>query len=137
MKKNHNGYLNYELPDGWRVEKDADHLLVYNPDGEGTMTLSFYSLVSTEECFEGKLNIFAKRFMEENRIQLKYPSLVRYKRSGKTIFYGIGTIPNGQFVKLWVVAQYPKIVVARYESDEKNPEVKICDALVDSFLFTF
>lgn len=43
MIHNHNRYLNYMLPDSWCAEEDADNLLLYDPNGDGAMTISLHN----------------------------------------------------------------------------------------------
>ena len=136
MKFNHNGYLNYELPDNWCDEEDTDNLLMYNPDGDGAITLSFLNVLNGEKSLAEHISIIAKRFIDQNNINLHSP-LILFNRDGKTILWGTGTTSDNWFIKLWIVAKYPKIVLATYLSEQKNDEVKICDSIIDSFMFTF
>ncbi|MBR6577578.1 MAG: hypothetical protein IKK74_01400 [Clostridia bacterium] len=136
MKFNHNGYLNYELPDNWCDEEDNDNLLMYNPDGDGAITLSFLNVLNGEKSLAEHISIIAKRFIDQNNINLHSP-LILFNRDGKTILWGTGTTSDNWFIKLWIVAKYPKIVLATYLSEQKNDEVKICDSIIDSFMFTF
>ena len=39
--RNHNGYLDYSLPRSWCAEEDTDNLVLYNPGGNGAITISF------------------------------------------------------------------------------------------------
>ena len=136
MKFNHNGYLNYELPDNWCDEEDNDNLLMYNPDGDGAITLSFLNVLDGEKSLAEHISIIAKKFIDQNNINLHSP-LILFNRDGKTILWGTGTTSDNWFIKLWIVAKYPKIVLATYLSEQKNDEVKICDSIIDSFMFTF
>jgi len=136
MKFNHNGYLNYELPDNWCAEEDNDNLLMYNPDGDGAITLSFLNVLNGEKSLAEHISIIAKKFIDQNNINLHSP-LILFNRDGKTILWGTGTTSDNWFIKLWIVAKYPKIVLATYLSEQKNDEVKICDSIIDSFMFTF
>ena len=77
----------------------------------------------------------AIKFTEQNCIKLHSSTYVLYSKSGKTIIYGTGETPEKRFIKLWIVARYPKIVVASYESEKESREVKICDSIIDSFTF--
>ena len=133
---NYNGYLNYSLPKKWCAEEDTDNLLLYNPKGNGAITISFFSILDTEEPLNMQISVMAKRFIDDNNISLHSP-LVLCDRDGKTILYGTGTTADGWFIKLWVVAKYPKIVFSTYQSERKSKEVKVCDSIIDSFEFVF
>ena len=135
MIYNHNVYLNYSLPDNWCAEEDADNLLLYNPSGDGAITISFFNALNTEESLDEQVSILAKKFVDKNNINLELSSFVFFNREGKTILYGAGTTADGWFIKLWVVAKSPKIVFATYQSERKSKELKVCDSIIDSFQF--
>lgn len=136
MILNYNGYLNYSLPNNWCAEENIDNLLLYNPNGNGAITISFFNVSNAKESLIEKISIMAKRFIDQNSISLHSPFIL-FNRDGKTILYGTGTTSDGWFVKLWVVAKHPKIVFATYQSKRKSAEVKICDSIIDSFQFAF
>lgn len=70
----------------------------------------------------------------KNNIKMHSP-LILLTKEGKTVLSGTGTESDGWFIKLWVVAKYPKIVFATYLSERKNREVKICDSIIESMKF--
>lgn len=134
MKFNYSDFLEYTLPDNWCAEQGIDNLHLYNPDGKGAITLSFFDVLNTEETIDEQISILAKRFIDQNSIYLHLP-LILFNKESKTVLYGSGTTADGWFIKLWVVAKRPKIVFATYQSDKKNTEVKVCDSIIDSFRF--
>lgn len=136
MMRNHNKYLNYTLPNNWCAEDGIDNLLLYNPSGNGAITISFLNVLQAKETLDEQISILAKRFIDKNNISLHSP-LVLFNRDGKTLLYGTGTTPDGWFIKLWVVAKHPKIVLATYQSERRSTEVKVCDSIIDSFQFVF
>ena len=136
MTLNHNEYLNYTLPNNWCAEEDIDNLLLYNPSGNGAITTSFFNVLKTKESLDEQMSILAKRFIDQNNINLHSP-LILFNRDGKTILYGTGTTSDSWFIKLCVVAKHPKIVFATYQSALISTEVKRCDSIVDSFQFAF
>ena len=136
MLHNHKGYLNYKLPSDWCAEEDAENLLLYNPNGKGAITISFFNVLKTEESLDEQISILAKRFIDQNNINLQSP-LIILERKGNIVLYGTGTTPDSWFIKLWVVAKHPKIVFATYQSERKSTEVRICDSIIDSFKFEF
>ena len=82
------------------------------------------------------MSILAKRFIDQNNINLHSP-LILFNRDGKRILYGTGATSDGWFIKLKVAAKHPKIVFATYQSERKSIEVKVCDSIIDSFQFAF
>lgn len=136
MIHNHNRYLNYMLPDSWCAEEDVDNLLLYDPNGDGAMTISFFSVLNTKETLNEQISILAKNFIDKNNIAMHAP-MILFNKDGKTILHGTGTTPDDWFIKLWVVARTPKIVFATYQSERKSSEVKMCDSIIDSFRFMF
>ncbi len=136
MILNYNKYLNYELPNDWCAELDSENLLLYNPNGNGAITISFFNIINLEKSLDGQISILAKNFIVQNNIKLHSPFIL-FNRNGKAILYGIGTTRDNWFIKLWIVAKTPKIVFATYQSAQKSKEVKICDSIIDSFQFVF
>ena len=135
MTLKHNDYLNYCLPDKWRAEDDSDSLLLYDPNGNGAITVSFFNVLSTKESMDEQISILAKKFIDKNRIKLSGPLIV-FDKNGKTVLSGTGTMIDNWFIKIWIVAKYPKIAFATYQSSRKSSEVKECDSIVDSFCFS-
>jgi hypothetical protein len=81
-----------------------------------------------------QVSILAKRFVDQNKIALHTP-LILVNREEKTILCGTGTTVDFWFVKLWVIAKRPKIVLATYQSQKKSKEIKIIDSIIESFRF--
>ena len=132
----HNEYFKCELPDKWCAEESSDNLLLYHPDGSGAMTLSFLNVLNIGLSLDEQVSILAKRFIDRNDIKLS-SSFILLNKDGKTILHGSGTTLDSWFIKLWIVAKYPKIVFVTYESEKKDKEIKICDAIIDSIQFVF
>ena len=63
--------------------------------------------------------------------------LILYGAETKTTLYGTGTTSDNWFIKLWIVAKYPKIVFATYQCEKKTSEVKKCDTIINSMNFSF
>ena len=73
---------------------------------------------------------------DQNGIILHNP-LILYGAETKTTLYGTGTTSDNWFIKLWIVAKYPKIVFATYQCEKKTSEVKKCDTIINSMNFSF
>lgn len=137
MVLRHNDCFNYELPNNWCAEETEDNLLLYHPDGDGAMVMSFFNLFNVAESLDEQVCTLAKRFIDQNSIKLHGPLTLLNTKEGKTVLYGTGTTSDNWFVKLWVVAKTPKIVFATYQGEQKNKEVKMCALIIDSIQFTF
>ena len=137
MILNHNNYINYELPMNWCAEENGDSLFIYNPNGNGAMTLSFYNMLEVMETLDEQISIMAKKFIEQNKIVIHTPLIIYGSKETKTTLYGTGTTPDNWFIKLWIIAKQPKIVLITYQSEKKSKEVKKCDSIVESMEFTF
>lgn len=133
---NHNDYLKYELPENWCTETDGDNVLIYNPKGNGAITLSFFNILEPKEVLDERISIMAKKFIDQNGITLQTPLILHNTNEGKTILYGTGIDADNWFIKLWVVAEYPKLVFATYHCEKKSVEVKKCDAIIHSMEFS-
>ena len=80
-----------------------------------------------------QISVMAKRFIDDNNISLHSP-LVLCDRDGKTILYGTGTTADGWFIKLWVVAKYPKICVFHIpKRTKKVKKLRYVIQFIDSF----
>ena len=128
--------MDYDIPDGWCSEESGDNLFLYNPNGHGAITISFFNVLNTKESLDEQISILAKRFIDQNNIKLQCP-LILFNKEEKVILYGSGTTSDCWFVKIWVVAKYPKMVFATYQSERKNAELKTCDSIIDSICFRF
>lgn len=139
MKKHcHNNYMYYETPDDWCVEYEEDSLLIYNQeDGEGAMVLSFFSDFDAKNTLVERISQMGKSFVEKNGIQLEGSLMVTGLNAPSKVLSGHGTLPNGMYIKLWIIASYPKIVVISYQSEERTEEIEICDNIVDSINFDY
>lgn len=64
----HDDYLKYEIPSDWCAEENEDTLLIYDPDGEGAIVTSFFSLMDADVLLEERICIMAKEFIDNNLI---------------------------------------------------------------------
>lgn len=133
----HKDYLTYELPNDWRSEEREDNLLIFNPNGEGAITISFFNILEMRETLDEHISIMAKNFVDQNRITLHNPLILYGTEESKTTLYGTGITSDNWFIKLWIVAKYPKIVFATYQCEKKTSEVKKCDVIINSMKFAF
>lgn len=133
---NYGNFLSFNLPEGWCAESNLNNLYLYHPNGTGALTISHIDLTNTDNCLDEQMSILAKRFVDRNKITLHAP-LIFIKKAEKALLYGTGSTSDGWFVKLWLIAKQPKIVLATYQSNKKNKEIKICDSIVDSFQIAF
>ncbi|MGN0533474.1 MAG: hypothetical protein ACI4IK_03865 [Eubacterium sp.] len=136
MLLSHYDYLDYEIPNNWCAEESNENLLIYNPNGNGAMTLSFFTTLELRETLDEHISIMAKKFIDQNKITLNTPLIIRDVKDHKKTLCGIGTTTDGWFFKLWIIAKQPKIVFATYQSEQKSSEIKKCDAIIDSIKFT-
>ena len=114
-------YLKYCLPKQWVAEEEGDMLVLYHPRGNGAMVLSFFSLFEAEQPLDKRVSIFAKKFIDGNGIITEDPLLL-LEKDGKTVLQGEGMT---------------KLILATYDSEKKNKEERACDAVIDSFRFSF
>ena len=86
----HDDYLKYEIPSDWCAEENEDTLLIYDPDGEGAIVTSFFSLMDADVLLEERICIMAKEFIDNNLIKLKEPLILMNSSCGKVILRGTG-----------------------------------------------
>ena len=128
-------YLMCELPDGWTAEENSGVTSIYRADGDGALTLSYHSIAEMQGILDAHISIMAKRFLDENHIKLKHALILDGTQKGKTVLYGAGTLPDSWFIKLWVIAKYPEVVFATYQSEKETAELKKIDKIISSFTF--
>lgn len=131
----HKDYLTYELPNGWCSEEEEENLFIYNPNGEGTMTISFFNILEMSGTLDEHISIMAKKFINQNRITLHGPLIIYGTKETKLTLCGTGITHDNWFIKLWLIAKYPKIVFATYQCEKNTQEVKKCDSIINSMRF--
>jgi len=135
MKKiKHKDYLVYKVPSNWVVEDCTDSTSIYCNHGEGAITLSFHAIFELQGTLVEHISMMAKRFVDGNKIALDR-ELVLDETKNKIVLYGEGISPDNWYIKLWLIARYPKIVLATYISEQKTAEVKKVDKIISSFTF--
>ena len=73
-----------------------------------------------------------KKFIDANHIKLNHALILDSTQREKTVLYGMGTTPDQWFIKLWIIARYPKVVFATYQSEKKTSELKKVDKIISS-----
>ena len=136
MKFKHRNYFNYEVPIGWSVDENDDSTSVYNTEGEGALTMSFYTFMEIQETLDEHISIMAKKFIVNNQIKLNASFILDGTRKDKKVLYGTGITTDNWFIKIWVIAKYPKVILATYQSEKKTLEIKKVDKLIESIQFT-
>ena len=140
MKIKHSDYLKYEIPSGWVVDESDDECIsIYDNDGKGALTLSFYTIMELyNNSIDEHISVMAKDFIDKNHVELKDSIfIIDGTKKDKTVLYGTGKTEDGWFIKLWIAAKFPKAILATYHSPKKTSEVKIVDKIIDSFKFIF
>lgn len=136
MKIKHGEYLEYEIPDDWEVKKDDDCTSIFSNDGEGALTLSYYSIIDMQQSLDEHISIMAKKFVDTNRIKLKHALILDGTKKEKKVLYGEGSTTDNWYIKLWIIAKYPKVIFASYQSKKKTSEIKKVDKIIASFTLT-
>ena len=135
MKVRLGNHLMCELPEGWAAEENSGVTSLYRADGDGALTLSYHSIAGMQGTLDEHISIMVKRFLDENQVKLKHALILDGTQKGKTVLYGIGALPDSWFIKLWVIAKYPEVVFATYQSEKETDELKKIDKVVSSFTF--
>ena len=127
--------LTFEVPDDWVVEDEDGIRSIFNEDGEGAITVSIYRIEKLEENIEKKIKDMAVECITNNNIKIEKKVEVIAFNEQEAVVYARGKAPDGWFVKLWVVASFPTVIVITYWSEEKTKELDIVDKIVESFKF--
>lgn len=132
---NHNNIIEFQLPNDWVFEENDESLAIYNPSGEGAITISFYSLLQSNSDTCEQISVMAKKYANQNRIKLDKPLVVYHSSQEKTILYGTGHTNDNWFIKFWMIAQHPRAIHASYLCRKKSQEIKSCDSIIESIRF--
>lgn len=62
----HKNYLEYEIPDKWVSEDNGDTTSIYFNDGNGALTLSYFTIIEMQETLDEHISIMAKKFIDAN-----------------------------------------------------------------------
>lgn len=135
MKVKHKDYLIYEIPNNWTIDEDNEYTTIYNDNGNGALVLSFYTIMEIQNNLDEHISIMAKKFIKNNLIKLNTPLILDGTNEGKKILYGTGETLDNDFFKIWLIAKYPKVIIATYNSKKKTQELKCIDKIINSFQF--
>ena len=127
----HKGFVEYELPDGWESEVNGENVIIYDPNGEGAMVMSFYR--STGDIpIEKRIYKMAQSFVEQ--IMIKQLSDFSESNDNRRVFRVCceGIDANNLYIKLYIIAKSPRIVVATYNNKIKNHEIETYNEIVKS-----
>ncbi len=127
--------LTFKVPDDWIVEDEDGVRSIFNEDGEGAITMSFYRIIKLEESIEKHIENMALKYVEDIDIKTeKNIELVTSSKEKSTVCMQ-GKTFDGWFLKLWVVAKFPTAIVITYWSEEETEEINTVDEIVESFKF--
>ena len=62
----------------------------------------------------------AKKFIDTNHIELNHALILIGAQDEKRVLYGAGSLPDQWFIKLWVIAKFPRVVFATSQSEKKH-----------------
>ena len=146
MTHYHRDIFKYEVPDGWYVGYEQEYLQIYNEeDGLGALTASFYVNLKRFKRTTAIAENMAKSFIDQYHVELFHP-MKWHKISDKTnVLIGEG-IKGDSYIKIWVIVDHLRIVVATYFSEqhfdknhnlspELTSEVAIFDTIINSVTF--
>lgn len=132
----HKDYLKYCIPNGWNNDDNEDgSVTLYNDEhGKGALTLSFYSTIDENEFTPNSIISSAIRFADKSKIDVEGNLICRVSGK-KTLLSFIGKDDEGWYVKYWSVAEFPRIVIATYYSEDDLDEIEIADEIISSIEF--
>lgn len=135
MKIKHKDYLTFKIPYKWVIEDNNEDTLIYKNNGEGAIVLSFYTIMELQNGIEEHISMMANKFIDGNKINLDNPLTLDCTKKEKRILYGTGKTSDNDFIKIWIIAKYPKVIIATYEVENQTAELKQVDKILDSFCF--
>ena len=130
----HKDYVKYEIPNDWSVEEENNTTSIYYNYGEGALTISYYTSIKNKDELEEQIANMAKDFIDRNSVRLRN-SLVLGCLNNNMYIYSEGHTNDNWYIKIWVIASYPNILLISYQSENKTKEIKTIEKIVDSFCF--
>ena len=130
-------FFDCELPPNWCADEKDDNLLLYNPNGHGAITMSFFNVIDSSKTLAEQVSILGRKFIIQNNITLHSSFILMISKDNNTILYGTGSTLDNWFVKIWVVAKHSRIALASYCCSQKSKELKTCDSIIDSIHFIY
>ncbi|MNT88143.1 hypothetical protein D3C72_2286510 [compost metagenome] len=88
-----------------------------------------------ENTLGEQISIMAKKFVENNNIKMENLFILDDSKINKTVLYGEGKTEEDEFFKIWIIAKFPKIVIATYQAENKTSEINEVDNIIESFKF--
>ena len=137
MKIFHKDFLEFEIPDGWKVDENETVSIYNEENGDGAITFSFYNVLGDSRPLYQIVSVMKKKYVEENNISVPKISLIKEDDSHKLETFDEGTTHDGWFFKMYVVAKYPRIVFATYYSENRTQEIGVIDRIIKSMKFCF
>lgn len=135
MRIKHGNYLTFDIPNNWEKYEEDDITCIYNENSEGMMTMSFYSILNYDNTLENYTIDMASNFIKDNEIKLTNESKIENNSEEKIVVSAEGKTIKGDYIKIWAIARYPKLVMVTYENIKKDDEINIINSIVDSFTF--
>lgn len=135
MKIKYSDYLTYNIPKDWIVETEDNITSIYKNDGYGAITMSSYTIFDNDKPLDLLIGDMISKFISDNKIQIKGVIIINIANKNKKVAYAEGKAEDNSYVKIWIVAKFPKAILVTYYSDKKTREIKEVDKIVDSFKF--
>lgn len=135
MRIKHGNYLTFDIPNNWEKYEEDDITCIYNENSEGMMTMSFYSILNYDNTLENYTIDMASNFIKDNEIKLTNELKMENSSEEKIVVSAEGKTIKGDYIKIWAIARYPKLVIVTYENIKKDDEINIINRIVDSFTF--
>lgn len=131
MKRITTKHFYIELPDGWHIDCD-DVYSLYSNSGDGALTISSLSLVSDDiHSLEERVCIMARQFIREKKIIISGSLML--EGGENVIVYGKGKTPDNWFVRIWIIAKGPRVLVSTfYSRKNKRQENNECNKIIES-----
>jgi len=100
MHISHGGYLDFMIPNHWVAEENDETMSVYDPEGDGAITLSFHTQIDNKSLLAEHMSLMAVHFLETHRIKLIHSFLLDTTKVNRLVLYGSGTTPDSWVIKV-------------------------------------
>ena len=127
--------ITINLPSKWQMQENGDSVSIYNNNGQGAVTISFYTILKNEKPIMEFISEKAVDFIRQSEIKLNKSFIVDMTDNKRVVLSGSGETKDGEFIKIYILANNSRFILITYDSTKKNREVKVVDKIVESINF--
>lgn len=127
--------ISVDVPYQWQWDENGDSVSIYNNNGQGAITMSFYKILERNNSIIEYISEKAVSFINQNGMKLDNPFIIDAVNEEKILLSGIGVSNNNWIIKLYILTNKSEFILITYHTKNKSKEIKIVDKIVESITF--